>query len=69
MAPAACHAGALAEAGSTGGARHAPGLNSRFRGITLQSQSAALDNPSGGCEGTRSPPCHMNNLVAGPFPG
>jgi len=31
--------------GSTGGARHAPGLQSGRCRITLQSQSAALDNP------------------------
>ena len=34
------------ERSSTGGARHAPGFQSRLRGITLQSQSAALDNPT-----------------------
>ena len=31
---------------STGGARDAPGLESRLCGIIFQSQSAALDNPT-----------------------
>jgi hypothetical protein len=34
------------ERSSTGGARYAPGFESRLCGITPQSQSEALDNPS-----------------------